>query len=191
MPAGPRVRSSSSEPGISPSGCSALSPGPAQWHGRCSLGLRSSGCKAQLLLAETWEKRAPTLSMLLSPPLVFLPQAPLRTQEWVERLPDLPQGRGPCHHYQLPLGQDPLEAPRAEELYGTTLYDPQLFAFGLHGEVVKQPPTDVAFNLQRLQSGGKESQGHHQVTLHLARVQEPGWGPRQFYGQDPLPLHPV
>ncbi|XP_032331334.1 skin secretory protein xP2-like isoform X2 [Camelus ferus] len=48
--------------------------GPAQWRGRCSLGLRSSGCKAQLLLAETWEKRAPTLSMLLSPPSVFLPQ---------------------------------------------------------------------------------------------------------------------
>ncbi|XP_032331342.1 uncharacterized protein LOC116662134 isoform X4 [Camelus ferus] len=74
MPAGPRARNSSSEPGISPSGCSALSPGPAQWRGRCSLGLRSSGCKAQLLLAETWEKRAPTLSMLLSPPSVFLPQ---------------------------------------------------------------------------------------------------------------------
>ncbi|XP_074215064.1 uncharacterized protein LOC141576231 isoform X2 [Camelus bactrianus] len=48
--------------------------GPAQWRGRCSLGLRSSGCKAQLFLAETWEKRAPTLSMLLSPPSVFLPQ---------------------------------------------------------------------------------------------------------------------
>ncbi|XP_074214876.1 uncharacterized protein LOC123615475 isoform X5 [Camelus bactrianus] len=74
MPAGPRARNSSSEPGISPSGCSALSPGPAQWRGRCSLGLRSSGCKAQLFLAETWEKRAPTLSMLLSPPSVFLPQ---------------------------------------------------------------------------------------------------------------------
>ncbi|XP_074214883.1 uncharacterized protein LOC123615475 isoform X11 [Camelus bactrianus] len=76
MPAGPRARNSSSEPGISPSGCSALSPGPAQWRGRCSLGLRSSGCKAQLFLAETWEKRAPTLSMLLSPPSVFLPQLP-------------------------------------------------------------------------------------------------------------------
>ncbi|XP_074214630.1 uncharacterized protein LOC141576068 isoform X2 [Camelus bactrianus] len=90
MPAGPRDRSSSSEPGISPCGCSALSPCrplapapgrglrlcPAQWHGRCSLGLRSSGCKAQLLLAETWEKRA--LSMLLSPPSVFLPQLSLR-----------------------------------------------------------------------------------------------------------------
>ncbi|XP_032329829.1 uncharacterized protein LOC116661562 isoform X2 [Camelus ferus] len=74
MPAGPRVRRSSSEPGISPSGCSALSPGPAQWRGRCSLGLRFSGCKAQLLLAETREKRAPTLSMLLSPLSVFLPQ---------------------------------------------------------------------------------------------------------------------
>ncbi|XP_074215342.1 uncharacterized protein LOC141576325 [Camelus bactrianus] len=48
--------------------------GPAQWRGRYSLGLRSSGCKAQLLLAEIWEKRPPTLSMLLSPPSVFLPQ---------------------------------------------------------------------------------------------------------------------
>ncbi|XP_032317709.1 uncharacterized protein LOC116657928 isoform X2 [Camelus ferus] len=50
--------------------------GPAQWRGCCSLGLRSSGCKAQLLLAETWEKRAPMVSMLLSPPSVFLPQLP-------------------------------------------------------------------------------------------------------------------
>ncbi|XP_072799627.1 uncharacterized protein [Vicugna pacos] len=48
-------------------------------------------------------------------------QAPLCAQEWVERLPETPQGRGPCHHYRLSLCQGLGEAPRAEELYGTSI----------------------------------------------------------------------
>ncbi|KAB1274888.1 hypothetical protein Cadr_000011442 [Camelus dromedarius] len=45
------------------------------------------------------------------------------------------------------LSPDLREAPRAEELYGTTLYDSQLFVFVLHREVAEQPCTEVAFNL--------------------------------------------
>ncbi|KAB1252370.1 Trafficking protein particle complex subunit 9 [Camelus dromedarius] len=43
------------------------------------------------------------------------------------------------------------EAPRAEELYGTTLYDSRLFVFVLHGEVAEQPRMNVAVNLRGLQ----------------------------------------
>ncbi|XP_072808117.1 trafficking protein particle complex subunit 9-like [Vicugna pacos] len=48
-------------------------------------------------------------------------QAPLCARESVERLPETLQGRGPCHHYRLSLCQGLGEAPRAEELYGTSI----------------------------------------------------------------------
>ncbi|XP_072814098.1 uncharacterized protein [Vicugna pacos] len=90
LPAGPRVGSSSSEPGIGPNGFSALSPcrplatawGRGLWLWKCKDQL-SGVCAAPrtepLAVAPsfTWwsrEKGASVLSKLLSPPSVFLPQ---------------------------------------------------------------------------------------------------------------------
>ncbi|XP_074224971.1 uncharacterized protein LOC141578437 isoform X2 [Camelus bactrianus] len=72
VPAGPRVGSSSSEPGIGPKGFSALSTGQALRRGRCSLGREPPAVKPSFWWSR--ESGSSVLSELLSPPSVFLPQ---------------------------------------------------------------------------------------------------------------------